>query len=418
MRVTQERLAPLGISGGFFALGLLAFALVPVWVGWRWEPLVQGWASHPDVVFLVHLYVLGWGTSVAVGALRQLSVVLFQTPDAGPTRSGLVSLILFALGLIGFFVGVGTLRYAVTSVGGLLIFGTFLLTIAAAYRSMRQRSRTSVALPFLVGSLAAMMGAIVVGALLAAHNASGMLGSLRTAALAAHLYLGPVGWFGLLIPGVSYELAPFFGLTRGGEDKGLGRFPHYVAGLLLAGLFGGLIAALLGMFHPLWLLPLAAGYGLFVVDLRGLFRRRALIRRTATLVGVRAGHVCLAMLVVMIVIGVVWPSLWSDGRWLITFGWLGLAGWMGNSVAGYLHRILPFLAWHSRYWGASKEEIRTRFQDMVDQRLGRIGFYVHNSGVALIIAGIWGLPLFAVGVVLLAVGTWILAFNLVRVYFR
>src|SRR5690606_17303590 len=120
--------------------------------------------------------------------------------------------------------------------------------------------------------------------------------------LSSHLYLGPVGWFGLLIPGISYELAPFFGLTRGGEEKGLGRFERYVLVLLAIGIIGGLAAALVGLFHRAWLLPLAAAYLLFVYDLRGIFRRRPLIRRTATLVGVRAGHACLAVAACMLLV--------------------------------------------------------------------------------------------------------------------
>src|SRR5690606_2754851 len=110
--------------------------------------------------------------------------------------------------------------------------------------------------------------------------------------------------------------------------------------------------------------------------------------------------------------------LWSDGRWLATFGWLALAGWLSCNVAGYLHRILPFIVWHNRYWGKAKELIRTPFQDMVSQKLSRRGFYVYNAGVAMVAASLWGAPLAEAGLVLLAVGAWTLVFNLGRVYVR
>src|SRR5690606_15385933 len=112
------------------------------------------------------------------------------------------------------------------------------------------------------------------------------------------------------------------------------------------------------------------------------------------------------------------PSLWAMGRWLITLGWFVGAGWISNSVAGYLHRIFPFLAWHSRYWGVSPDKIRTSFQEMVSQKLGRQSFYLYNLGVGVMAAAIWGVPLLYLGVGLLAVGTWLLVFNLGRVYVR
>lgn len=418
IRVAKERLAPLGTSGGFFAIGLATFALIPLWIAWRGQLLEHGAVAHPHIVTLVHLYVLAWGTSVALGAVRQLSVVLFQAPDVGPPSRGWSALLLHALGLVALLAGMISQDFEYTAIGGVLILGAIVVTIGAVVGSARRGDRRSLVVPFLAGALLAMVGTALFGTLLALNRVSGLLGDLRTAALASHLYLGPVGWFGLLIPGISYELAPFFGLTRGGDEKGIGRYERVVAGFLISGLTGGFLAALFGVYHPAWLLPLAAGYLLFVFDLRGIFRSRPLIRRTATLVGVRAAHVSLAALVVMLLVGVVQPDLWVDGRWLTTFGWIGLAGWITNSVAGYLHRILPFLAWHTRYWGAGKEEIRTRFQDMVDQRLGRVGFYLYNGGLGVALAGIWGLPSFWLGLVLLGVGTWILTFNLARVYVR
>ncbi len=374
--------------------------------------------AHPHIVTLVHLYVLAWGTSVALGAVRQLSVVLFQAPAVGPSGRGWGALFLHTLGVIGLLAGMMSVRFEYSAVGGLLILGAIGLSIIDVLGAVRRGERRSLVIPFLAGALLAMVGTAVVGVLLALNRVGGWLGDVRTVTLAAHLYLGPVGWFGLLIPGVSYELGPFFGLTRGGKDKGIGRYERVVALLLLVGLVGGFAAAVAGAYHPAWLLPLVVGYALFLYDLRGIFRARPIVRRTATLVGVRAAHVSLALLAAMLLVGIARPDLWSDGRWLTTFAWIALAGWISNSVAGYLHRILPFLAWHTRYWGAAKEEIRTAFQDMVDQRLGRWGFYLHNAGVAVALAGVWGLPLLWLGLALWGLGTWVLCFNLARVYVR
>ena len=423
IRVTRERLQPLGTVGGFIALGLAVFALIPLWAWSRRGALAAGAFVMPGIVALVHLYVIGWGTAVALGALQQLSNVVFQPRNPVAPRYSIISLALFGLGLVPFFTGLITLRYALTGVGGTLLFAAFAVTAGVVVRSVRTGERASVVTMFVAPAVLSLLGVAVVGALIAFHRVTGLLGDTWTKALASHLYLGPLGWFGLLIPGISYELAPFFGLTRGGEEKGLGRYPGWVAGLLLAGLVGGLVLALAGRFRSWALLPLASGYLLYVYDLRGIYRARPLIRRTATLTGVRSANAYLVAAALMLAAGGFVPGLWGNGRWLTTLGWLALAGWLSCNVVGYLHRILPFVAWHNRYWGKEKELIRTRFQDMVDQRLGRMGFYVYNAGVVLVAAGLWAAQpvrewLVAVGILFVALGSWVLVFNLGRVYVR
>src|SRR5690606_5846831 len=112
------------------------------------------------------------------------------------------------------------------------------------------------------------------------------------------------------------------------------------------------------------------------------------------------------------------PHLWSSLSWIRAFAWLIAAGWLSNAIAAYLHRILPFVVWHNRYWGAPKEAIRTRFPDMVSQRLGRRGFYLYNAGVIAVLAGFADPSALVLAAGLLTAGTWMLSLNLLRTFFR
>lgn len=418
IQVNPERLLPLPITGSFFGIGLLVFASIPVLLWQARGLLAAGWYADHDVLLLVHMYALGWGTSVALGAWQQLSVVALQVPGAPNVKPAWASLAFFVIGLPALLTGFHGGRPLMMAVGGTLLVAAFIAAITTSVHARAAAQRGSVLSSFVAGALLSLVAVGVVGVMLAINRSTGWLGQAHVAALKSHLYLGPVGWFGLLIPGVSYELAPFFGITRAGNDPGRGKHPRLVVALIAIGVFGGLGAALLGFAHPLLLLPLAVGYLLFVVDLRGIFRKRGEIRRTATLTGVRASHAWLLAGSLLLLAASLFAGSFWNYRWTMSLAWIAAAGWIANAVAGYLHRILPFLLWHHRYWGKKKEEVKTSFPRMVDQKLGRIGFWVYNAGALGVLAGLWYEPLLAVAIVVYGVGVWALCANLAQAYWK
>lgn len=428
IRVSPERLLPLWVTGGFFALGLLAFAVIPLVVGWARKPLADGIFAHHGVVLLAHLFALGWGTSVALGAWQQLGNVAWQSTPPPRTTYAKASFPAYLAGVAILSAGMASSRFGWASVGGALIGIAVLLSLITSVQAIRRAERGSVMLPFAAPAFFSLVLVAAVGVMLAINRSTGWLGASWYPAIAAHLYLGPAGWFGLLIPGVSYELAPFFGLTTTKGEARRGRLSLVVACLLGLGLLGGLLSALFGFFHPIWLAVTGAGYLVFLADLRGVYGRRPARRQNATLTGVRAAHAYLSALALWLL----WETLLQGElvgpgftvasglrRWTLA-GWFAGAGWLSNSIVAYLHRILPFLLWHSRYWGKPKEEVKTGFPRMVDQQLGRVGLWVYNIGVVGTGLGLWLRldPVVLCGVLVLAVGTWMLTFNLGRAYWR
>lgn len=399
-------------------IGLLALGAIPVVLWLARTSLAAGIFVHRSVVLLAHLYALGLGTSVALGAWPQLLVVAFQTEPDSPRRWASASFPLYASGLLLLTGGMATNVFGVVAAGGALLALALLLALLGTAGGLRTAGRNSVMALFVRPAFLSLFLVAAVGIALALNRVRNWLGPGWLPAFASHLYFGPVGWFGLLIPGVSYELAPFFGLTRTGAHPGKGRLRRVVAALLIGGFVAGWLSALLGRFHPLFLAPLAAGYLLFVFDLRGIYGFRPPERRTATLTGVRAAHAYLGGL-----------ALWLLGAGLAggatlragsIFGWFAAAGWLANSVLAYLHRILPFLLWHHRYWGKPKDQVRTSFPRMVDKEQARLGFWIYNAGVAAVGAGLLlrSDVLLVPAVLLFAAGSWLLLINLVQAYFR
>ncbi|MFS8582595.1 MAG: hypothetical protein FWJ61_07075, partial [Limnochordales bacterium] len=79
VRVTRENLVALPALAPYFILGLLSFAAVPWVLLAAAGRLDAGAYRHPLVLAAVHLYALGWGSAVALGALQQMVAVVYAT---------------------------------------------------------------------------------------------------------------------------------------------------------------------------------------------------------------------------------------------------------------------------------------------------------------------------------------------------
>src|SRR5690606_41720625 len=88
--------------------------------------------------------------------------------------------------------------------------------------------------------------------------------------------------------------------------------------------------------------------------------------------------------------------------WQMALGFVAAAGWLSCTILGYLHRILPFIVWHNRYWCRGRQPGVPAFRVMVDWRLAWIAFAVYNAGVVGTALAL--VPALPAGVVLAVLG--------------
>lgn len=69
LRVTRDNLVALPVLAPYFILGLLSFLAAPALLLVAAPALESGLHRHPYMLAAVHLYALGWGTAVALGAI-------------------------------------------------------------------------------------------------------------------------------------------------------------------------------------------------------------------------------------------------------------------------------------------------------------------------------------------------------------
>lgn len=293
--------------------------------------LVSRWT--PAALAAAHLIAVGFLGQVMSGALLQILPVLAGAPVPAVRQVGMLVPILLSVGAAllawGFLGGGGRallLGGSLSAVGFTVLLGPVAIALARARGA-----------PETVWSLRLAMGALAATVVLGLVLVAALLGDLRLIDFPAwvdnHLAWGLLGWVGLLVLGVGYQLVPMLNLTP--EYPRLVKCylaPSVAVALVTGTLFtaGGAAGAARAAF-------LAALGGLIVFALLTLtlLWRRERVRLDATSLHWVAAMLSLAAAGVAAALG-------ASG---VVVGVLGLLGAAAGLTAGMLLKIVPFLGW-------------------------------------------------------------------------
>lgn len=376
------RAPPFRIPGQHFAAALAFFVSGAIVLTWRAPALAAGAFTDRWLVAGVHLLTLGWISTSIMGALYQLLPVAL---GASIRWRWLTHLTFYAwtAAVVAFVAGLGAGVGALTLTGGGLLGAAILLFTANLWASLRRARRRSLTWWCVAGASGALVGAWVLGLLLAVNLSSDLLGESRMAVLAVHLHLAAGGWVLLTMIGVAHRLLPMFLLSHGAGD-GPGKVG---AGLVGAGTAGLLLSEHLlpvGVLRPALAL-LAAGATAFLVQAFLHYRRRRRPRLDPGMRLVAAGLVFLGLAVTAGTASLV--SAPTDVRLLVAYGVLLIPGGLGLFVAGHYYKIVPFLTWFHRFGPVAAERDVPKVEELFDHRLAHGAAALLVGGVGLMALG-------------------------------
>jgi hypothetical protein len=394
----------------FVLTGLLALFTGIGWLIAR-PDILATYHYNQYVVAVTHLFVLGWLCSVVMGAMYQLVPVALETR----LYSERLARWQFALHLVGFVGMVWMFRvWNMKHVGhfGTVMaagVGLFVFNLAQTLRRVPKWNVTATAVS---AALFWISVTVIAGLSIAASKCSyesttglatapgvnSVVAGLRSlagfmarfdqiSAMHAHAHLSGVGFFTLLIVGVSYKLIPMFTLS---ELQSKRRAAASVA-LLNIGLAGSFVTILLRspwkLFFALVIIAALACYG---VELRAILRARK--RRTLDW-GIKYFLTAVTLLIPLALLSVVlaWPGLPLNpftGQLENLYGFFGLIGVVTFAILGMLYKIIPFLIWFGVY---SKHVGRAQvpaLADLYSPRLQALGYWNFLTGLAVTSAAI------------------------------
>jgi len=337
---------------------------------------------QPAAIAATHLVVLGFAAMIMVGALFQLVPVLcggvIPRPRlvAGLVHAGLTAgTLLFPVGLVvhnPFLIYAGV---AALGAG----FAVFLLAALVALRTAPGRGPS-------IGNIRLSLVSLLLAVCLGMHAAAGRAGAVWVHALAnlpgVHLAWGLIGWVGLLLIGVAYQVVPMFQITPPYPDwlqRYLGKLIFSLMLVWSAQLFTplpDLILRLVGMLLA-GALMVFAGMTLWLQ----FRRRRQVADVTLTFWRLGMGSLLLATL------------LWSAGNLVapeagrmssmdLTLGILIIVGCVQSVICGMLYKIVPFLAWlHLQSAGVKG----AKMHDFIPGGRAELQLRLHGISLALLL---------------------------------
>lgn len=389
----------------FMLTGLVALFFAVGWIIAK-PSILASYHYNQYVIAATHLVVLGFICTVVMGAMYQLVPVALET-KLYSERLAKWQFIIHVIGFVGMVAmfNVWNMKQ-VGHFGSALALGVGLFVYNMARTLWRVPKwnivATAITAALVWFSLTIFVGLSIAAAkcvyeasegLATAEGVKQMVGGLRVVAgivsrfdaigaMHAHAHLGVVGFFVLLIVGVSYRLIPMFMLT---EVQSKRRAALSIL-LLNIGLAGSVVTILLRSPLKLMFAVIAvAGLAFFGWELRAMLRAR---KRAVLDWGLKTFLVAIAMLIPVGVLALIlsWPTLPMTqffGLLENVYGLVGLLGVVGLAIIGMLYKILPFLVWYGVYSPlVGRAQLPTTAQ-MVSEKLQAGGLALYLAGLGI-----------------------------------
>ena len=363
----------------------------------------------PHLIAITHLLVLGFISSIVMGAMYQLVPVTLEVP-LHSDRLVKFQLAAHAVGCAGMVWGFWAFNPArVGGFGALFTLGVGLFVYNLARTLARVPGWRAIKLG-IASALFWWCATVLAGLLLVGTKFWNCPTFLPLAAMHAHAHLGVVGVFVLMIVTVSYKLVPMFTLAElQSENRAFWSVTLINGGLL--GTFATILCQ--SPLKPVFSSLIVAGVALYGVEILAILRAR---NRRALDWGVKYFLTAIALLIPLSLaaLALSWARLPATAVTLQlenVYGLVALLGLVGLAILGMLYKIVPFLVWfhsYSRHIGRAKVPA---LADMYSTPLQIAGYWSYLAGLAVAAAGTaassaagirWGCGVLAVSLAIFA----------------
>ncbi|HEX2529884.1 MAG TPA: hypothetical protein VHK70_00255 [Burkholderiaceae bacterium] len=394
--------------------------LLVLWYGP--EIAVSRWS--PITLAFTHLLTLGVLAMTMIGALMQiLPVVTGVSVPRAPAVAAIVHALLTS-GTVALATGfIFSMPVFFQIAVPLLALAFACLLGAIGYGLWRAPASSNVTLKAVRLALASLLAAITLGVVLGSSFAWQI--SLPLIKLTnLHVLWGLLGWIGLLVIGVAFQVVPMFQVTP--------VYPHRVTRWLPGSLFVLLLlwSAITLVSDQVSNWPTTAIFGLIVAGfvvfslatLRLLWRKKRQAKDTTELFW-RTSMGSLLLCAGLWGVNAVAPGVVASDTYPLTMGVLFMAGFAYSAINGMLYKIAPFLTWYHLQITIPAGSVKIpNAKRILPDEATRKQFYAHLIALALMVAAsLWPMPLVYMAAGAFAVSScwlWLNLLQTARLYYR
>ncbi|MBS4209405.1 hypothetical protein [Bacillus sp. FJAT-50079] len=334
------------------------------------------WMNHslrgPDGWFHIHLFVLGWATMLAMGAVYQLINVILQS-EIYSKKLGYIHYAVFTIGLSGLLYGFLKAEiFMIASFASLMFIGILIfawnifitLIRASLWNAITISAGCSVLYLVLTGVSGLAMGINFV---------TGTWNLYHENIFAAHIWLGTIGWFGLLITGFSYKMLPMFYLSH--------HYPVRLQKMIVliwnfAVLFGAASFLLNGGFAFIWFTLFVITVAIILYNVHLLQIKKYRFKKSPGLGiiwSIYASQALMVFAMIMTIYAFIFPGQMLTAKSISLAGWIYIGGWVSFTILCYASKIIPFLWWSMKYGKQAGKANTPLMADLLDEKKVRAG---------------------------------------------
>ncbi len=423
--LSLEQAPPISIPLRFFLTAPLVGLAAPVLLFW-YGPEVVSSRWTPQALALTHLLTLGFLALVMCGALLQMLPVLAGVSVPKVVVVGNLTHLLLSVGTLGLAGGfvLGSLpwlKFAVISLGaGFLIYIT---AVAVALWRVKLPNATVTGMRL---ALLALLVTVLIGLTLAAGLSGWSALNYPLLYTNVHLVWGLLGWVGLLLIGVSFQVVPMFQVTPD--------YPEWMRRWLPRSLLIGLAiwtmlyvtafkqqSSLLVSFA--WLVIILAGYISFALITLRLQQQRRRKITDVTLLFWRVGVTAIPISFLVWAVGRLLPQVTDYVDLDLLLGACVIFGAAIPLLNGMLYKIVPFLSWfhlQNRQLATMCMTVQVpNMKQFLPDKSAKRQFWVYLLALGCTLVAVFASGwMIRTAAVMLALSFVLLVYNLLRVVLR
>ncbi len=371
---------------------------------------------HPHILAVTHIIALGWSTMIILGASHQLVPVLIEG-NLYSNRLAYASFVLAATGIpllvYGFYVF--NMSWPAKWGGRLVLLSVLCYVINLIASMWKSNAKNIHAFFILTASLWLFLTAFL-GLALVYNFTIPFLPKESIKYLPLHAHLGVIGWFLLLVMGVSSRLIPMFLISKYTNSKLLWLIYVLINGGLLFFLISFLYFPDTSFTVPITALLLAlVFFGFYCLS---AYRQR--IRKKVD-EQMKVSLLSVAMMLLPLIF------LVSIAGWLLTekinvkmvlmYGFVIFFGWITAIIFGMTFKTLPFIVWNKVYHKKAGMGKTPNPKDLFSNKIFSVMALVYLIGFILFTAGAYTANFFMLNfaALLLILAALLYNYNVIKV---
>ena len=332
-----------------YAFGAIALVIASIMIFFGAKDLTI-MAFGPKVLAITHLLILGWVTIIIYGALYQLIPVVMEVKlfNENLAYISFASMVIGMLMLIYGFWNTYIAANNFVEIGGSLVILSVLLFVVNAVGSALKSTNRGVENRFIVTSIVWLLLTVLLGITIILNPIFDLIPRTNFELLKIHLGFGLIGWFLMLVIGVSSTLMPMFFIAHKLNKK----FLNYAYILLNSGLVLFSIALYLKLpmvITAVFVLLMIVGVLLFVKYNYDAYKKRL---RKKLDIGMKLTVFAFPFLFLALIFGllsIIDPINKMSTQFSLAFGISLILGFFTSLILGQMYKTLPFIVWLQRY---------------------------------------------------------------------